>query len=37
VIVSASHFLNRLPMTVLGGMSPLEIWSGWDARDHGSL
>ena len=33
----ASHLLNRLLKTVIGGKIPLEIWSGGAARDHGSL
>jgi len=33
----ASHLLNRLPTTVIGGKTLLEIWSGGPARDHGSL
>jgi len=33
----ASHLLNRLPMTAIGGKTPLDIWSGGAARVHGSL
>ena len=33
----ASHLLNRLPTTVIGGKTPLEIWSGGVAHDHGLL
>ena len=33
----ASHLLNRLSMTAIGGKTPLEIWSGGAARDHDSL
>jgi len=33
----ASHLLNRLPMTAIGCKTPLEIWSGGAARDHGLL
>jgi len=33
----ASLLLNRLPMTAIGGKTPLEIWLGEDACDHGSL
>jgi len=36
-IVHASHFLNRLPTTVIGDKTPLEIWSSGAACDHGSL
>jgi len=36
-IVYASHLLNELPMTAIGGKTPLEIWSSRAARDHGSL
>ena len=32
-----SHLLNRLLSTAIGGKTPLEIWSGGAARDHGSL
>jgi len=35
--VYASHLLNRLLTTVIGGKTPLEIWSGGAAHDHGSL
>jgi len=35
--VHASHLLNRLPTTAIRGKTLLEIWSGGDARDHGSL
>ena len=31
----ASHLLNKLPTTAIGGKTPLEIWSGGVARDHG--
>ena len=30
------HLLNRLPTTVIGGKTPLDVWSGRAARDHGS-
>ena len=33
----ASHLLNKLLMTVIRDKTPLEIWSGGAARDHGSL
>ena len=33
----ASYLLNRLPTTVIGGNTLLEIWSGGAARDHDSL
>jgi len=33
----ASHLLNMLPMTMIGGEAPLEIWSGGAARDRDSL
>ena len=33
----ASHLLNRLPTIAIGGKTPLEIWSGGVARDHGSF
>ena len=33
----ASHLLNRLPMSVIGGKTPLEIWSGGAACDYGSI
>jgi len=31
-IVYASHLLNRLPTAVIGGKTPLKIWSGGVAR-----
>jgi len=34
--VYANHLLSRLPMTAIGGKTPLEIWSGGATRDHGS-
>jgi len=37
VIVYNSHLLNRLLTTAIGCKTPLEIWRGGDARDHGSL
>ena len=33
----ASHLFNRLLTTAIRGKTPLEIWSGGAARDHGSL
>ena len=33
----ASHLLNKLPTTAIRSKTPLEIWSGGAARDHGSL
>jgi len=33
----ASHLLNRLSTTAIGGKTSLKIWSGGAARDHGSL
>jgi len=36
-IVYASHLLNRLSTTVIGGKTSLEIWSDGAARDHSSL
>ena len=33
----ASHLLNRLPKTTIGGKILLEIWSGGAANDNGSL
>ena len=33
----ASHLLNRLPKTTIGGKILLEIWSGGAVSDHGSL
>jgi len=35
--VYTSHLLNRLSITAIGGKTPLEIWLGGAARDHGSL
>ena len=37
MLIHASHLLNRLPMTVIEDKTPLKIWSGRAARDHGSL
>ena len=37
IIEYASHLLNRLLTTAIGGKAPLKIWSGGAARDHGSL
>ena len=33
-IMYVSHLLNRLPMTVIGGKTPLKIWSDGAALDH---
>ena len=33
----ASHLLNRVPTTAIGGKTPLKIWSSGATRDHGSL
>ena len=33
----ASHLLNRLPTSAIGGKTPLEIWSSSATRDHDSL
>ena len=33
----ASHLLNRLSTTTIGGKTPLEICSSGAARDHGLL
>jgi len=33
----ASHLLNRLPTTLIGSKTLLEIWSSGVACDHGSL
>jgi len=33
----ASRLLNRLPTTMIGGKTPLEICSGGAAHDHDSL
>ena len=33
----ASHLLNRLPSTAIGGKTPLEIWSGGANHNHDSL
>jgi len=35
--VYANHSLNRLPMTIIEGKTPMEIWSGGAACNHGSL
>ena len=36
-LVYASHLMNRLSSTVIGGKTPLEIWSGKAAQDHDLL
>ena len=33
----ASHLLNKLPTTTIGGKISLEIWLSGAAHDHGSL
>ena len=33
----ANYLLNKLPTNAIGGKTPLKIWSGGAARDHGSL
>ena len=37
MIEYASHLLNRLPTTVIGDKTLLEIWSGGAAFDHSLL
>ena len=36
-VTYASHLINRLPSTAIGGKSPLEKWSGNPAKDYDSL
>ncbi|KAH9684519.1 Integrase catalytic domain-containing protein [Citrus sinensis] len=33
----ASHLVNRLPSTAIGGKTPMEMWSGKHAQDYDSL
>ena len=33
----ASHLINGLSSTVIGGKTPLEVWSEKAAQDHGLL
>ncbi|KAH9782717.1 Integrase catalytic domain-containing protein [Citrus sinensis] len=33
----ASHLVNRLPSTAIGGKTPIEMWSGKHAQDYDSL
>ncbi|KAH9733924.1 retrovirus-related pol polyprotein from transposon TNT 1-94-like protein [Citrus sinensis] len=33
----ASHLVNRLPSAVIGGKTPMEMWSGKHAQDYDSL
>ena len=33
----ACHLINRLPLSVIGGKTPLEVWSGKLAQDYDSL
>ena len=37
VIVYTSHLINGLSSTVIGGKTPLEVWSKKAAQDHGLL
>ena len=37
VIVYASHLINGLSSTAIGGKAPLEVWSGKAAQDHDLL
>ena len=34
-IVYASHLINGLSSTAIGGKTPLEVWSEKAAQDHG--
>ena len=36
-IVYASHLINGLSPIAIGGKTPLEVWSGKAAQDHGLL
>ena len=36
-IVYASHLINGLTSIVIGGKTPLEVWSGKATQDHGLL
>ena len=36
-IVYASHLINRLTSTAIGGKTPLEVWFGKAAQDHDLL
>ena len=33
----ASHLINGLSLTVIGGKTPLKVWSEKVAQDHGLL
>ena len=33
----ASHLINGLSSTVIGGKTPLEVWSGKTAQNHDLL
>ena len=33
----ASHLINRLPSAVIGGKTPMEMWSEKHAQDYDSL
>ncbi|KAE8703105.1 hypothetical protein F3Y22_tig00110474pilonHSYRG00127 [Hibiscus syriacus] len=36
-VTYASHLINRLPSSAIGGKTPLEVWSGKPATDYDSL
>ena len=37
VLMYASHFMNYLSSTAIGGKTPLDIWSGGAAQDYSLL
>ena len=37
MIVYASHLINGLSSTTMGGKTPLDIWSGGTAQDYDLL
>ena len=37
MIVYASHLINRLSLTAIGGKTPQKVWSEKTTRDHGLL
>ncbi|KAE8695795.1 hypothetical protein F3Y22_tig00110684pilonHSYRG00024 [Hibiscus syriacus] len=36
-VTYAGHLINRLPLSAIGGKTPLEVWSGKPATDYDSL
>ncbi|KAE8725588.1 hypothetical protein F3Y22_tig00008386pilonHSYRG00069 [Hibiscus syriacus] len=36
-VTYAGHLINRLPSSVIGGKTPLEVWSGKPSTDYDSL